>query len=132
MPPTPPPDIDIETWEESLDIVAALVAERLALTHFGAVEDDVPGHIEQVAAKLREEAELARRMEKEEYNAAPSSAGSAPRLDDEELQGDTVEELIAGGSHRLPVGAASTATGAKRRSASPRRVEGLLPRIGPL
>src|SRR5919106_26280 len=65
VPPTPPPDIDLEAWEESLDAVAAWSPTRLALTHFGAVEDDVPGHVERVKAKLREEAELARRMERE-------------------------------------------------------------------
>ncbi len=42
VPPTPPPDIDIEVWEDSIDIVEAWRPERLALTHFGAVEDDVP------------------------------------------------------------------------------------------
>jgi len=37
--PTPPPDIDVETWERSLDVVAEWRPERLALTHFGAAED---------------------------------------------------------------------------------------------
>ncbi len=46
MPPTPPPDIDVEVWEESLDLVAGWSPQRLALTHFGAVEDDVPGYLE--------------------------------------------------------------------------------------
>jgi glyoxylase-like metal-dependent hydrolase (beta-lactamase superfamily II) len=68
LPPTPPPDIDIETWEASLDLVAHWEPQRLALTHFGAVEDDVPGHIETVRAKLRQEAELARRLPHDQYN----------------------------------------------------------------
>jgi glyoxylase-like metal-dependent hydrolase (beta-lactamase superfamily II) len=37
--PTPPPDIDVEAWERSLDVVAEWRPERLALTHFGAAED---------------------------------------------------------------------------------------------
>jgi glyoxylase-like metal-dependent hydrolase (beta-lactamase superfamily II) len=69
MPPTPPPDIDIEVWEESLDTVAGWSPRRLALTHFGPIEDDVPGHIEAVRARLREEAQLARRMDAGEYDA---------------------------------------------------------------
>jgi glyoxylase-like metal-dependent hydrolase (beta-lactamase superfamily II) len=68
LPPTPPPDIDIETWEASLDLVAHWEPQRLALTHFGAIEDDVPGHIETVRAKLRQEAELARRLPHDQYN----------------------------------------------------------------
>ena len=33
--PTPPPDIDVEAWERSLDAIAACEPETLALTHFG-------------------------------------------------------------------------------------------------
>lgn len=33
--PTPPPDIDVEAWERSIDAIAAWEPETLALTHFG-------------------------------------------------------------------------------------------------
>ncbi len=33
--PTPPPDIDVEAWERSLDTIAAWEPETLAMTHFG-------------------------------------------------------------------------------------------------
>jgi glyoxylase-like metal-dependent hydrolase (beta-lactamase superfamily II) len=39
LPPTPPPDIDLEAWNASLDTVAGWRAGRLAVTHFGARED---------------------------------------------------------------------------------------------
>jgi glyoxylase-like metal-dependent hydrolase (beta-lactamase superfamily II) len=39
MAPTPPPDIDVEAWERSIDAVAAWQPERLGLTHFGEAED---------------------------------------------------------------------------------------------
>jgi len=93
VPPTPPPDIDIETWERSLDIVAEWEPQRLGLTHFGAIEDDVPGHIEKVRTKLREEAELARRMEKEEYDEDVERR-IREQLDSEGIQGETVDELL--------------------------------------
>ena len=93
VPPTPPPDIDVETWEESLDTVAGWSPARLALTHFGAIEDDVPGHIERVKAKLREEADLARRMGQDEYNA-DLECRIRQHLRDEGIEGDTVEELL--------------------------------------
>ena len=93
VPPTPPPDIDIETWEQSLDTVAAWSPARLALTHFGAIEDDVPGHIEQVRAKLREEAELVQRLPKEEYDADYESR-IRRQLAEEGIEGDTVDELL--------------------------------------
>jgi glyoxylase-like metal-dependent hydrolase (beta-lactamase superfamily II) len=69
VPPTPPPDINIELWEESLDTVAGWSPGRLALTHFGAIENEVPGHIEAVRAILRKEAELARKLSESEYEA---------------------------------------------------------------
>jgi glyoxylase-like metal-dependent hydrolase (beta-lactamase superfamily II) len=66
VPPTPPPDIDLETWEESIGIVESWNPERLALTHFGAVEDPLP-HLAQVRDRLREEARLASELDEEEY-----------------------------------------------------------------
>ncbi len=69
MPPTPPPDIDVPVWEESLDLVAGWAPSRLALTHFGAIEEDVLGYLETVRARLREEAGLARAMEQDDYES---------------------------------------------------------------
>jgi glyoxylase-like metal-dependent hydrolase (beta-lactamase superfamily II) len=93
VPPTPPPDINIEVWGESLDAVAAWSPQRLALTHFGAIEGDVPGHIEKVKAKLREEADLARRMEQQPYND-DLERRIREELAAEGIEGDTVEELL--------------------------------------
>lgn len=57
--PTPPPDIDVEAWEASLDAVAAWRPTSLGLTHFGAV-DDAAAQLDAVRASLRELAELSR------------------------------------------------------------------------
>lgn len=59
IPPTPPPDIDIAAWERSLELVAAWQPRRLAITHFGEVVDDIPGHLAQVGHRLRAWAALA-------------------------------------------------------------------------
>ena len=93
VPPTPPPDIDVETWEQSLDAVAEWLPSRLALTHFGAIEDDVPGHIEKVKAKLRKEAELARELDQDTYNA-DLERRIREELAAEGIEGETVEELL--------------------------------------
>ncbi len=66
VPPTPPPDIDIETWLESIAIVESWRPERLALTHFGAIEEPIE-HLELVRRRLREEANLARELSEEDY-----------------------------------------------------------------
>ena len=42
IPPTPPPDIDVEVWEDSIGIVESWAPEKLALTHWGPVDDPAP------------------------------------------------------------------------------------------
>jgi glyoxylase-like metal-dependent hydrolase (beta-lactamase superfamily II) len=66
VPPTPPPDIDIETWLDSIAIVESWRPERLALTHFGQVDDSLE-HLQVVRSRLREEADLAREFSEEDY-----------------------------------------------------------------
>ena len=69
--PTPPPDIDVEAWDASLDLIAAWEPSSLALTHFGAV-DEVEEQLEATRATLHEFAELTR-------NAGPATVGAAVR-----------------------------------------------------
>jgi glyoxylase-like metal-dependent hydrolase (beta-lactamase superfamily II) len=52
LPPTPPPDIHIETWRSSLELIRELSPKRLLLTHFGAF-DDVVDHLDQFGHRLR-------------------------------------------------------------------------------
>jgi glyoxylase-like metal-dependent hydrolase (beta-lactamase superfamily II) len=58
--PTPPPDVDLEAWDESIARIRAWDAGRLFLTHFGPV-DEVPAHLDDLTVKLRETAEMVRR-----------------------------------------------------------------------
>jgi len=66
VPPTPPPDIQIETWLDSIGTVEGWRPERLGLTHFGAIEDPAP-HLETVRERLQEEATLAKELSEEDY-----------------------------------------------------------------
>jgi glyoxylase-like metal-dependent hydrolase (beta-lactamase superfamily II) len=93
MPPTPPPDIDVEVWEESLNLVAGWSPERLALTHFGAVEEDVPGYLEGVRSRLREEARLAREMPQDAYESDLRRRIRA-QMTGEGLGEESIEELL--------------------------------------
>jgi glyoxylase-like metal-dependent hydrolase (beta-lactamase superfamily II) len=67
--PTPPPDIDVEAWNRSLDLLEEWGPKRLALTHFGLV-DDVGGQIEQVRRWLSDWGERARDLSKEDWMAS--------------------------------------------------------------
>jgi glyoxylase-like metal-dependent hydrolase (beta-lactamase superfamily II) len=66
VPPTPPPDIDVEAWEESIGVVEGWRPERLALTHFGAV-DEPEAHLAMARERLREEADSARKLSEDDY-----------------------------------------------------------------
>ncbi len=66
VPPTPPPDIDIETWLDSIGIVEAWRPERLGLTHWGPIEDPEP-HLAAVRERLLEESESARELDETAY-----------------------------------------------------------------
>jgi glyoxylase-like metal-dependent hydrolase (beta-lactamase superfamily II) len=66
VPPTPPPDIDVETWLESIELVEGWKPERLAVTHFGAIEEPVE-HLATVRERLAEEAQLARELDEGAY-----------------------------------------------------------------
>jgi len=66
--PTPPPDIDVEAWNRSLDLVAGWNPEALALTHFGQV-DDVGAHLALVRERLHETVRLAEQHGEEAFVA---------------------------------------------------------------
>jgi glyoxylase-like metal-dependent hydrolase (beta-lactamase superfamily II) len=66
LPPTPPPDIDLDAWRASLDLVAGWSPQRLAVTHFGAF-DDVQAQLEAVRDGLARWGELARETDAEGY-----------------------------------------------------------------
>jgi glyoxylase-like metal-dependent hydrolase (beta-lactamase superfamily II) len=58
VPPTPPPEIDIDAWLGSVDAIERLAPTKLHLTHFGAAE---PGpQLDRLRETLRRNAELAR------------------------------------------------------------------------
>lgn len=79
--PTPPPDVDVEAWDASLDLIAAWQPTSLALTHFGGV-DEVGEQLEATRSALHEFAALAK-------NAGPATVGAAVR-DRVETTGDRV------------------------------------------
>ena len=66
--PTPPPDIDVETWLDSLHTLASWNPQTLGLTHFGQVTN-VTEHLHRMRCALVESAERARMKDEETFIA---------------------------------------------------------------
>ncbi len=60
LPPTPPPDVDLERWRESLARLAVWAPDTLFLTHFGPVSSST-AHLAEFGEQLERVAVLARR-----------------------------------------------------------------------
>jgi glyoxylase-like metal-dependent hydrolase (beta-lactamase superfamily II) len=81
--PTPPPDIDVEAWLESLALVESWSPQTIAVTHFGAHED-VGDTLDEARTELRRWAEVARGTDEEEFERR-FHADLAERIDDEQV-----------------------------------------------
>ena len=66
VPPTPPPDVDLEAWHASIEQIRQWSPERLAMTHFGA-SSAVEAQLEEVGTRLDEWAELARESDHDTF-----------------------------------------------------------------
>ena len=65
LPPTPPPEFDLAAWNETLAEIDRRAPKRLALIHFGVVED-VERHLAELRERLREWTERVGKGESEE------------------------------------------------------------------
>jgi glyoxylase-like metal-dependent hydrolase (beta-lactamase superfamily II) len=64
--PTPPPDIDVDAWERSIDLVAGWQPDRLVITHFGEVGDPL-AQLEACRRALRDETDLVREHDEDAF-----------------------------------------------------------------
>ncbi len=81
LPVTPPPDVDLERWSESLRRIRAWDPSQVVVTHFGAYPD-AARHIDDLAAHLDSWAELVRASLADGGGAAGgTAAGQAPSDD---------------------------------------------------
>jgi glyoxylase-like metal-dependent hydrolase (beta-lactamase superfamily II) len=69
IPPTPPPDIDLELWRASIDTVTAWAPTALAITHFGTFTD-VAAQLDALRAGLTTWGERARELDDAAYQEA--------------------------------------------------------------
>jgi glyoxylase-like metal-dependent hydrolase (beta-lactamase superfamily II) len=98
IPPTPPPDIDVEAWHESIALVRDWRPDRLAMTHFGAAEDP-SAQLDELEARLDEWSQLARRLDRDAFIAevqAQIQRDGSPEQAEAYQQAAPAEQLYAG------------------------------------
>ncbi|MCW2959084.1 MAG: fold metallo-hydrolase [Solirubrobacterales bacterium] len=66
FPPTPPPDIDLDLWKESVDLIQSWAPQALAVTHFGRFTD-VDEHLDILRERITTWGETARTSTEAEY-----------------------------------------------------------------
>jgi glyoxylase-like metal-dependent hydrolase (beta-lactamase superfamily II) len=98
IPPTPPPDIDVELWHGSIAILRDWAPTRLAMTHFGEASD-VAAQLDELEARLHAWSQLAREGDRARFIAVVreeiARRGSAEQAAQYE-QAAPVEQLYAG------------------------------------
>jgi hypothetical protein len=81
MPPTPPPDIDLEVWDASIERILAWKPAALFLTHFGPYGD--PGELlDDLRRRLDSWSRIARRLVED------------PAMDDPQREQAFVDEAL--------------------------------------
>jgi glyoxylase-like metal-dependent hydrolase (beta-lactamase superfamily II) len=98
VPPTPPPDIDLEAWHESIERIRAWAPERLAITHFAGYQD-VEAQLAELSARLDDWAERARERDLDAFIAgidAEIEAHTDSRSHPAYTQAAPPEQLYAG------------------------------------
>jgi glyoxylase-like metal-dependent hydrolase (beta-lactamase superfamily II) len=98
IPPSPPPDIDVEQWHASIDLIAAWKPQRLVMTHFGA-SDDPEAQLAELSARLDEWAARAEEQDLETFMTgvrAEIEAKADPELLEAYEQAAPPDQLYAG------------------------------------
>jgi glyoxylase-like metal-dependent hydrolase (beta-lactamase superfamily II) len=95
LPPTPPPDVDVEGWHRTISEIRRRAPERLALIHFG-VFDDVGRHLDELERRLDEWAERVASGVDEQGFVQAALAGLDPDAVEEYAQAMPIEQSYAG------------------------------------
>jgi glyoxylase-like metal-dependent hydrolase (beta-lactamase superfamily II) len=99
IPPTPPPDIDVEAWHRSIELIGQWRPERLAMTHFG-LSEDVDPQLAEVGARLDDWAKRVGELDADTFIASMleevTQGASDPELLPTYTQAAPPEQMYAG------------------------------------
>jgi glyoxylase-like metal-dependent hydrolase (beta-lactamase superfamily II) len=83
LPPTPPPDIDLERWRASIAAITARAPATLFLTHFGPVDEPPGVHLQKLEDRLTSMAARVKAMLDDEGSDESRAGRFAAELGDE-------------------------------------------------
>lgn len=92
LPATPPPDILLEAWDESLDAIASLKPDRLFLTHFGATSH-ISEHLQSFRKRLHSWSRVAKECLGETQDRAAAERAFVEKVTAEASQHLSPESL---------------------------------------
>ena len=95
LPPTPPPDVDVEAWYRTLEQIERRAPERLALIHFG-LADDVGRHLAELRERLDTWAQRVEEGATEAEFVAAATADLPPEEADALRPRDAVLAVVRG------------------------------------
>jgi len=98
VPPTPPPDIDVEAWQRSIAVIRSWSPSRLAMTHFGD-SADVTAQLDELEGRLDAWSALAREGDRDRFIATVQAEilrDGSPEQAQTYQQAAPVEQLYAG------------------------------------
>jgi glyoxylase-like metal-dependent hydrolase (beta-lactamase superfamily II) len=98
VPPTPPPDIDVEKWHRSIERIRDWKPRRLVMTHFGW-SDQVEAQLAEVGRRLDERADRVREQDLDTFVAgvrAEIAEHVDPDLFEAYIQAAPPDQLYAG------------------------------------
>jgi glyoxylase-like metal-dependent hydrolase (beta-lactamase superfamily II) len=92
LPAMPPPDVSIELWDASLDLISGLNAQKLFLTHFG-FSQRVRQHIDSFRRRLHLWSEIAQELVNKKIDAAEGVKNFSDQVLEEAARYVPAEEL---------------------------------------
>jgi glyoxylase-like metal-dependent hydrolase (beta-lactamase superfamily II) len=98
LPPTPPPDIDVESWHDSIDVIRAWNPKALAITHFGLCEEP-EAQLSELEGRLDHWARAARDQDQDAWVSAVEAelrAVTTPETFETFLRAIPVDQSYAG------------------------------------
>jgi len=109
QPPTPPPELHLESWYQSVNLLLSLAPRQLILTHFGPAPGDPRAHLLELRARLTDWGQRilgwmrAGRSEQEQIALLSSvvegelrSTGVAPQVEEKYARSSVLELCLFG------------------------------------